>query len=261
MPLTPARRSISVFGMNSPIPTAWDVPAIFRSRLGERAGRQRMMAADGHLLMVLHKVPQPGDANREFAIFWRNPKGDWLSTETGSGLGALNAYFDQWRQAVDRIDDQLQQAPSAEVFFEALQNTTPLLRTIRNTYRTLQEAREEIPEARAILLARDEAGELERAIDLQHNDAKNGMEFMIARQAEEQARHAHQLVVAGHRLNLIIALFLPLTAIGSVFGMNLAHGLENSYVPWLFWGLLVMALLIGLVLMAGLLARQGARRK
>jgi len=91
----------------------------------------------------------------------------------------------------------MQQHPSAEGFFEVLQGTTPLLRTIRNTYRPCRRPREECPEDRPILLARDGAGELDRAIELLHSDAKNGMEYMIARQGEEQAHRTHQLVLAG----------------------------------------------------------------
>jgi len=241
--------------MNSPLPLAWDVPGIFRSRLGEHSGRQRIMSANGHLLIILHRLPEPGNSARSSAIFWRNPRGDWLSTEGGSGLGALNAHLDSWRKAVDRIDEQMQQHPSADVFFETLQSTTPLLRTIRNTHRTLQEARDKCPEDRAILLARDGIGELERAIDLLYHDAKNGMEFMIAKQGEVQAQRAHQLVLAGHRMNLLVAMFLPLTAVGSVFGMHLSHGLEDWHAPWLFWGMLGGALMTGVLLVAAIVLR------
>jgi Mg2+ and Co2+ transporter CorA len=170
-------------------------------------------------------------------------------------LGALQAHFESWRKAVDRLEDQMQQHPSADNYFEVLQHTTPLLRTLRNTGRTMQDAREACPEDRAILLARDDAGDLERALDLLHHDAKNGMEFMIAKQAEVQAQRAHQLVLAGHRLNVLVALFLPLTAIGSVFGMNLSHGLENWQVPWLFWGMLGSALVIGGLLVSAVVLR------
>jgi hypothetical protein len=200
-------------------------------------------------------VPEPGNSTRPSAIFWRNPRGDWTSTEGGSGLGALQAHFESWRKTVDRLEDQMQQHPSADNYFEVLQHTTPLLRTMRNAGRTMQDAREACPEDRAVLLARDDAGELERAIDLLHNDAKNGMEFMIAKQAEVQAQRAHQLVLAGHRLNVLVALFLPLTAIGSVFGMNLSHGLEHWQSPWLFWGMLGSALVIGAMLMGTVVLR------
>jgi hypothetical protein len=241
--------------MNSPLPSSWDVPAIFRARLGESAGRQRVLSADGHLLIILHKVPEPGNPTRSPALFWRNPRGDWMSTEGGPGLGALNAHLEAWRKAVDRIEAQMQPQASAESFFGVLQSTTPLLRTIRNTHRTLQEAREQSPGDRPILLARDDAGELERAIDLLHSDAKNGMEYMIARQGEDQAHRTHQLVLAGHRLNRLMALFLPLTAIGSMFGMNLSHGLEGWQSPWLFWGLFASALAIGVLLMTAVVTR------
>jgi len=239
--------------MKAVLPSSWDVPAIFRARLGERSGRQRVMSANGHLLLILHRVPEPGNPDRTSTFFWRNPHGDWTSSDGGSGLSALDAHLEPWRQFVDYLENQMQESPSAETFFTVVQSTTPLLRTMRNAHRTLQEARDACQEDRAILLARDDAGELERALELLHNDAKNGMEYMIAKQGEEQARRAHQLVTAGHRLNLLIALFLPLTAIGSVFGMNLAHGLENWQSPWLFWALLVSALAVGLALMAAVL--------
>jgi hypothetical protein len=233
--------------MTSLIPHGWNVPAVFRSRLGQRAGRQRIMTADGHLLIVLHKVPQPGSPDRETVFFWRSPRGDWTATEGMSGVGALHQHFEQWRKAVDQLEDQMQEPPSADHFFLVVQATTPLLRTIRNAYRTLQDAREACPD-RELLIARDEAGELERAIELLHTDAKNGMEFMIAKQGEEQAQRAHQVVRAGHRLNLMMAFFLPLTAMGSIFGMHLSHGLENWHAPWMFYGVLSAALLTGMLL-------------
>lgn len=205
------------------------------------------MTADGHLLIILHKVPRAGTSERESALFWRNPKGDWTSTEGGSGLGALTAFFEQWRKVTDQLEDVMAEPPLAENYFTVLQRTSPLLRTVRNTYRTMQDAREACPD-RELLLARDEAGELERAVDLLHHDAKNGMEYMIARQGEEQARQSNQLVVTGHRLNLLAAIFLPLTAMGSVFSMQLANGLEHWNAPWTFWLLVGGALLTGLLL-------------
>ena len=146
----------------------------------------------------------------------------------------------------------MQQPPSADNYFQVLQSTTPLLRTIRNASRTLQEAREACPD-REVLIARDDAGDLERAIELLHTDAKNGMEFMIAKQGEEQAQRSHQIVRAGHRLNLMMAFFLPLTATGSLFSMHLTHGLENWHAPWMFFGVLAAALIAGLLLATAML--------
>jgi hypothetical protein len=237
--------------MKSLIPSSWDVPPVFRARLGESAGRQRCMAANGQLLLVLHKVPRPGQHGREHVLFWRNANAEWRSTESGSGLAALQTHFDDWRQVTDGVEKQME-AHSAGSFFAILQHTSPLLRAIRNTHRTLQEARATVPEDRAILLARDDAGELERALELLHHEAQNGLEYMIAKQGEANAERANQLVATGHRLNLIIALFLPLTALGSIFGMNLITGLENWQSPWLFWTLLAGALMLGAALMAAI---------
>ena len=39
------------------LPATWEVPAEFRSRLGEKAGRQRAMMAEGHLLLVREHKP------------------------------------------------------------------------------------------------------------------------------------------------------------------------------------------------------------
>jgi hypothetical protein len=218
------------------------------------------MQADGHLLIILHKVPRAGSSDRDHAFFWRNPGGDWTATESVSGANALHAHFEQWRKAIDELEDLMQEAPSADKYFTVLQRSSPLLRTIRNTHLTLQEARDACDD-RAILLARDEAGELERAVDLLHTDAKNGMEFMIARQGEEQARRAHQLVIAGYRLNLLAAMFLPLTALGSIFSMHLKHGLEESPAPWTFWAFVFTAFLVGLVLVTAIIGEMNRGKR
>ncbi|MGV3532196.1 MAG: hypothetical protein ACO1QR_07485 [Chthoniobacteraceae bacterium] len=229
----------------SPLPSSWKVPEIFRKRLGEVAGRQRAMSAEGHLLLVLHELPKPGDAERQPAFFWREPSGTWRATGTGSGLAELEAYQQAFAKQVDQMEATMDGEPSAERYFEILRISTPLLRTLRNAHRTLQEAREMVPDDRHILLARDQLGEQERSVELLHADAQHGLEYMIARQAEEQARNSEALVASGYRLNLLVAIFLPLTALGSAFGMNLVNGLEHIKSPVLFWLILIFGLVLG----------------
>jgi hypothetical protein len=53
---------------------------------------------------------------------------------------------------------------------------------------------------------------------------------------------------AAQRLNLLVALFLPLTAVASVFGMNLPSGLESAAAPLLVWFVLVAEVVVGLLL-------------
>jgi hypothetical protein len=231
--------------MSPILPATWKVPEVFHARLGEQAGRQRMMAADGHLLLILHKIPEPGESDRASVLFWRDPAGTWKSTGGGAGLAELKAHLNDFTAYVDKLEDRMQKPPSSKMYFEILQITAPLLRSVRNMHLTLQQAREAMPNDRNIIVARDQASDLERGVELLHADAKNGMEYMIARQAEEQAENSEQLLKAGHKLNLLIALFLPLTALGSAFGMNFRHGLEHITSPLLFWGTLFLGLALG----------------
>ena len=59
-------------------------------------------------------------------------------------------------------------------------------------------------------------------------------QFRMVQEAEEQGRLGREALNASHRLNVLGALFFPLTAVTSLFGMNLSHGMdEHSAV--LFW--------------------------
>jgi hypothetical protein len=246
--------------MSAVLPRTWKVPDIFHARLGDQAGHQRMMLADGHLLLILHKIPKPGNADRVSVLFWRDSAGVWKSTAGGSGIAELKAHLDEFGVFIDKLEERMQQPPDAETYFDILQTTAPLLRTVRNMHSALQQAREAVSDERNIIVARDKAGELERAVELLHADAKNGMEYMVAKQAEEQARNSEQLLTAGHRLNLLIALFLPLTALGSAFGMNMRHGLEHITSPLLFWTTLIGGIVLGFVV-KGLLTGSAPKEK
>ena len=97
---------------------------------------------------------------------------------------------------------------------------------------------------RDIIDLRDSAYELERALDLLHSDSKNALDFYMAKKAEEQANIGMQAVQTGHRLNILAAIFFPLTAIASIFGMNLRHGFEGAPIGT-FWGVFLFGLILG----------------
>jgi Mg2+ and Co2+ transporter CorA len=141
-----------------------------------------------------------------------------------------------------------------------LQRVTPLLRAAKNLTGVLQQAREAEPADRNILLARDEAVEIERHLDLLHSEALHGLQFMVASRAEQQAKQGEQLVQSSHRLNLLVALCLPATAFASVLGMNVRHGLENQE-TWVFWVVLSVAILMGIVILAMVAAPTKTRGK
>ncbi len=84
-------------------------------------------------------------------------------------------------------------------------------------------------------------------------DVRHALQYRTVREAEAQARTSREAVRASHRLNIIAALFLPITAIASVFGMNLRHGMENSAA--VFWVAIAIGVGLGLGIMAWVVAK------
>jgi hypothetical protein len=238
--------------MHPIIPSRWQVPPAFLQRIGEKSGRQRMMTHEGHLLLVLHKLPKPDAEEREPILFWRNPRGEWQSTDSGGGVGDFKEHITAYDKAADGLDRVLRSRPTPEGYFHVLQQVTPLLRAAKNLTGVLQQARETVVDDRHLLLARDEAVEIERHLELLHAESLHGLQYMVASQTEQQARQGEQLVASSHRLNLLVALCLPATAFASVLGMNVRHGLENQD-TWVFWVVLAVAIVMGLVIV-GLVA-------
>ena len=228
---------------SSLLPVDWAVPPGFRRRLGTQAGRQRAMVADGHLLLILNSVPEAGSFRRNSAFFWRDPQGQWRSTISAEGMGSLHRLVDSYVQAARELEDRLEKGDDAKTLHDVMSRSVPLARSARNLHLALQEARQLVDDPELINL-RDHAGEAERTLELLREDAKVALEFLLARKSEEQAEQATRGAQAGHRLNLLAAIFLPVTAIGGVFGMNLVHGFEESG-PTLFWLVVVAAAAAG----------------
>jgi hypothetical protein len=229
------------------LPPTWKLPDEIVARLGETAGRQRPMLSGGHLLLVLHEPPGPDDTHRVGRFFWRDSDGTWKSNNLGPGIQALRKHVTEFMDRVEKLDDECQSAVTADDYFHILQEITPLFRTIRNLHATLQEAREKIPEDRELISMRDLAGTAERAAELLQSDARHGLDFTIARSAEEESHRTYQMAVATHRLNILAAIFLPLATIASVLGMNLRHGWENAEPP-AFWVAVAIGAFAGLML-------------
>ena len=238
------------------LPHSWAVPQIFRERLGSQGGRQRAMVADGHLLLVLHEPPAAGVPERRHRIFWRSPEGSWQATIKPAGLGAVYAHLDGFAGVVDELEARLATAQTSSDYFAVLQAATPLVRTTRHLWRALQDAREGIPKDHDLIVLRDKADDLQRAAELVHEHAEDGLGFALARAAEEQARQGADIARASHRLNLLAALFFPMTALATIFGMQLDHGLGATGAPWVFWAIVAAALGLGLGLRASLARRR-----
>ena len=230
--------------MASLLPVTWDLPQRFRDRLGEDVGRQRAMLHDGHLLLVLHAPPQVLD-DREGRFFWRSPDGTWRASVAGSGVGALDAHLAEYDDLLDAAEEAELAASTAEDYFELLQQLPPLQRAARNLHTVLQRAREAVDADRRIIGWRDEAYAVERRAELLLGEARYGLDFVSARHAEEQAHEAQEMARAGHRLNVLAALFLPAATIASFLGMNVPHGLEQEPAPWTFLAMVLLGVVCG----------------
>jgi Mg2+ and Co2+ transporter CorA len=110
----------------------------------------------------------------------------------------------------------------------------------------LQSAREALPEVSALISVRDTAGDVVRSLELLYTDAKNALDYDIAKSSEEQAMLGEEAVRSGVRLNILAAIFLPLSTVTGMLGVNLKLGLESAPV-WASWSLFGFGLLVGLI--------------
>lgn len=230
----------------SKLPSSWALPTTIKNRLGQRsAGKQRAMVAEGHLLLVLHAAPQAQDSERRAVFFWRSPSGQWQSSGGQYGLKPLIKHLQAYSDAENTLSDAYAQAHSAADFFQLLETMAPLRRASENLYGTLQAAREGIPDDLDLIDVRDWAYEINRSLALLYESTNNAMNYSIARRAEEQTELSLAALGASDRLNIIAALFLPVTALASIFGMNLINGWET--VPGLaFWSVLIVGIMLGI---------------
>jgi len=229
------------------VPASWQLPEAIAKRLGDAAGRQRVMSDDGHLLLILHRAPTPDDDEvRHAALFWREPSGQWRSSPEAGGLDALEAHLRAYAKSIHALDQQVDNATTPSDYFAVLRWVNPLLRSSRHQLTVLQAAREAQPDERRLINARDLAAEIERAVDLVATDARAGMEYSLARSSAEQAHFAHEATLEARKLNRLVAFFFPLATLVAVFGMNPP---ESVLVSQAFWMVIAAGAVAGLVVL------------
>ncbi len=242
---------------SSLLPATWQVPEVFRRRLGSGVGRQRSMQADGHLLLVLHAPPGIDEDTRTGRFFWRDAAGKWTSKDLGTGIQALSRHLDHYSAAIEKLDQQEEQSHTAAEYFAVLEALSPVYRAARHLHLVLQEARKQVPDDRDLINLRDRAYELERAAELLFEGTKNALDYLVAKQAEQHARSSHQMAVSSHRLNLLAGFFLPVATLSSLFGINIKHGFEDNPPPNSFLVFTAVGLALGLVLTVFMTRRRG----
>jgi Mg2+ and Co2+ transporter CorA len=209
--------------------------------MAEVPGAQRVLEGDGHLLLILHKLPTSSRRIRELRLFWRNSAGEWSASELGKGIKALQQHVAEFNEHLLKLEDAERAAASAEEYYQIQRAISPIHRTGKHMAATLARAHELVPEDQGLLACRNLAATVERASELLKEDATHGLQYAMAKHAESQA-------LAGHRLNLVAAIFFPIMAFAAIFGMNITHGLEELGRPWLFWALLVLGIFLGFVM-------------
>ena len=240
------------------IPPLWKVPQIFRDRMGEQVGRQRPMAADGHLLLVLHAPPRPSENQRHGRFFWRDPAGQWTSKDRGTGINALNKHLEEYEEVINKLDRLEEQATTSHEYFAILEQLSPVHRAATNLHNVLQAARKECPDFRELINLRDRAYEIERTAELLLAEVKNALDVAVAKRAEEQSASSHQMSIASHRLNILAAFFFPLATLMAIFGANLRHGWEDVWPPIPMLVVLGLGLALGGILAAFVTTRPRA---
>jgi hypothetical protein len=244
------------------LPPGWELPEQIKFRLGENPGKQRSMVADGHLLMILHKVPKPSIREREGIFFWRSPEGEWKYSGGQGGVSMLKTHLDEYNLALESLEKVYDNARCAEDFFKVLESVAPLHRAAKNQYQVLQESREAFPDAREIIGLRDISSDIDRSSELLQLDAKYALDFHIAKQAEEQAKISNELAQASHKLNMLAAFFLPLMAVTGIFGMEMSNGFTKES-PLFFWTIVTFGISLGfgVVLLMNLKSTEKQKRK
>lgn len=237
------------------IPPTWNLPEAIRVRLGQNTyGRQRAIVEEGHLLLVLHKPPGPDDRAREGVLFWRSPEGEWQCNRGGPGPGALKRHVQSYAETEGKLTQDYEEATITSVFFDLQEALTPMARAARGMHKAIQAAREAIKQDSFIIEVRDLAYEVERNLDLLLEDVGHAIQQATAREAEAQAKASKEALAASHRLNILAALFLPLTAITSLFGMNFARGIDE-YIPTMFWLIFAGGVALGFVIKSWVTAK------
>jgi Mg2+ and Co2+ transporter CorA len=228
------------------LPVGWELPELLRARVGARIGRQRAMFHEGHLLLLLHALPRAADRDRRGVVLWRDPNGNWSSSASIS----LRNHVETYANRIEALDRDTLAAKTARQRYDVLRELRPVARASRNLLVTLEDARKMVSADRELLAARDVAYDLEREASALAEEASAAMQLGLAEDAEAQTRAADRIAIESHRLNLLAAICLPVTALASILGMNVETGLEHGHGPVPFVIVLASGAALGVALYA-----------
>jgi len=226
------------------LPEHYELERELLEQLSGRPGHQRCVVGHDELLLILHEVPKAGVPERNGVFFWRRMDGRWIQAG-GPGLDELGDLLERYATVIDANEELLEKTESAQDLFGILRQAGPLARSSRNILGALDQAMVQEPDDREVRTYRDRAQELVRASELLHNDARETMLFWQAEASEGHAKSAERLGNILFKLNLVTGFFLPIVALGGLFGMNVDL---PDFVRGMFWWIFIGGLTVGGVL-------------
>jgi Mg2+ and Co2+ transporter CorA len=205
------------------LPSHFELEDEILDQLSNRPGNQRCVVGRDELLLVVHEVPKGGSPDRESLIFWRRSDGSWIDYAGGKGLRKLADLLDRYTKLIDEQEEIINEADTAEEIFTLARIAGPLARATRNLAVAIEQT-------------------LVQAAEQLNQDARLTMEYWKAERSEEQQASAEKLNKIAFRLNLLAGFFLPLVALGGLFGMNV--DLPDFVQGW-FWLIFFGGLTVG----------------
>ena len=148
------------------VPANWQLPDYFRHRLGSSVGRQRVMQFESQLLIVVHQVPESQETQRRGILIWRDAEGKWLASSGEIGSSALESLIKRYSKKLAEFDQLESKAQKSDEYLPLLEGLSPVLRSVRNLYDVLQEARKLCPDIRELIEVRDYAYDVSRTAEL-----------------------------------------------------------------------------------------------
>lgn len=234
------------------LPTHFNIEPELREQLTTRPGVQRCVEGNEELLLIAHDVPRPGTPEKVI-LFWRRHDGRWVQPD-GPGISELEDLLARYMDAIDAQQEIVSRAAGAAAVFGVLRHAGPLARSLEELVRALEQALSFDPDDRPVRTCRDRALEIHRAADLLHGDARATLDFLRTEQGEAFVKSMERIGRTVNRLNVLIVVFLPMTALGVILGVNAGVPLFVKIVLWALF-------LAGMVITAAVLWLPGAVRE
>ena len=138
----------------------------------------------GHLLLVLHAPPERDHDKRQGRFFWRQPDGTWSATNSVQASALCSnilmntiRFLINWRNRKSKRSVQ--------------RTTSRSMITLHSITKGFGEPtpscmmRKQCPDFRELIDVRDRAYTIERTAELLASGCKNGLDFQMAKQAEQ----------------------------------------------------------------------------